>query len=64
MAALAGRELDAVHLAQIAGKTKRVTDDYFRLAEIFGSWRVWRASLYTWHAQTIRRRHQPFRVRC
>jgi ATP-dependent phosphofructokinase / diphosphate-dependent phosphofructokinase len=36
MAALAGRDLEAVPLAQVAGKTKRVTNDYFRLAEIFG----------------------------
>ncbi|MBV6514652.1 MAG: Pyrophosphate--fructose 6-phosphate 1-phosphotransferase [Planctomycetes bacterium] len=36
MAALAGRDLEAVPLELVAGKTKLVTDDYFRLAEIFG----------------------------
>jgi 6-phosphofructokinase 1 len=36
MAALQGRELQAVPLKRVAGKTKRVSDDYFRLAEIFG----------------------------
>ena len=36
MASLAGRDIEAVPLEQVAGKTKLVTDDYFRLAEIFG----------------------------